>query len=191
MENPRQLFIHSPLIRTLLIILGICFFCASGLLIYEVFPRYTVFSFPPPIDDYAVSDWMFPSHATWRNWSDRYFVWRAETILVYKGIPDEKLRESIVAYFDKKLINSGWVRDEDIPASCQDIMPETNFLDYIEDFSKNGYIAYIEKSDHDSFSWTNESVCIAIWNTSPGTFSVVILTAKPSPFTILFNRVID
>ncbi len=191
MENDRQTFTRSPLIRIFSIILGICFFCVFSIFAYEVFPRYVVFSFPPPIDDYGVDDWMFPTHATWRNWSDRYFVWRVETILVYENIPDDKLRESIVTYFDEKLNNSGWARAENVTASCHYIMPEVDFLNYLEDFSQNGYIAFIKKSDHDSFNWTNESTCIAIWNTSPGTFSVVILSARPSPFTRFFNWIFE
>ena len=187
MANTSRNFEHSPR-RTLWIILGVCLLCAVGPFTYEFFPRYIVFLLPLPSDDYGTSQWFFQSHATWRNYSDRYFVWRAEATLVYEGIPDDSSRQSIINYFDNEFLDYGWTRSEGISASCSDIMPETRFLKYMENVSENGYIWYHKKGyEQINYGESNESVCLAIWNDSPGVFSVVILTAKPSPFTLFFD----
>ena len=189
MANTSQNVIRFPR-RILWIILGACLLCAGGLFTYEVFPRYTVLSLPLPSDDYNVSQWNFPTYATWRNFSERYFVWRAETALVYEGIPDDRSRQSLLSYFDSEFLKSGWTRSEDIYAPCSDIMPEARFLKYMEDFSENGYVWYHRKGFKPlSYGWANESVCLAIWNTSPGVFSVVILSAKPSPLTLFLDGI--
>jgi len=182
-------FVRSPR-RILWIMLGVCLLCVGSLFAYEVFPRYIVLPLPLPSDDYNVSQWFFPIHATWRNYSERYFVWRAEATLVYEGIPDNRSRQSIIDHFDDQFLNNGWTRFDDIHASCSNIMPEANFLPYMEDVSENGYVAYFRKDFEPlSDSWDNESVCLAIWNTSPGVFSVVILTAKPSPLTLFLDAI--
>ena len=189
MANMSHNFVLSPR-RIPWIILGVCLLCVGGLVTYEVFPRYTVFSFPLPSDDYNVSQWNFPTYATSRNSSERYFVWRAESALVYEGIPDDRSRRSMLDYFDQQFSEHGWTRTEDIYAPCREIMPEAKFLKYMEDVSENGYVEYHRK-DYKPLSYVsaNESACLAIWNTSPGVFSVVILTAKPSPLTLFLTEI--
>ena len=189
MANPSQNFTRSPR-RILRVILGVFLLFVGGLFSYEVFPRYIVLSLSLPSDDYNVSQWNFPSYATWRNYSERYFVWRAEATLVYDNISDDSSRQSILNHFDTQFLESGWTRSEDIYAPCSDIMPEAKFLKYMEDVSENGYVWYHKKRFKPlSYSSANESVCLAIWNTSPGVFNLVILTAKPSPLTLFLDGI--
>jgi hypothetical protein len=189
MANASQRFFRTPRL-ILWIILSICLLCVGGLFSYEVFPRYIVFSFPLPSDDYNVSQWNFPTYATSKNYVERYFVWRAESALVYEGVPDDRSRESILDHFDRQFSEQGWTRTEDIYAPCSNIMPETKFLKYMEDVSENGYVEYHRK-DYKPLSYVsaNESACLAIWSKSPGVFSVVILTAKPSPLTLFLSEI--
>jgi len=189
MANTSEKLVRGPRL-ILLITLGICLFCIGGLFTYEVLPRYIVFSFPLPSDDYNVSQWNFPTYSTRRNYEERYFVWRAESTLVYEGIPDDKSRRSILDYFDHQFLEHGWIRTEDIYAPCSHIMSEANFLKYMEDVSENGYVEYTRTGyEQCSYCWANESVCLAIWNTSPGVFSIVVLSAKPSPLTIFLDGI--
>jgi hypothetical protein len=189
MAKPTQNFVRSPR-RILGIILGACLLCVGGLFAYEVIPRYIVLPLSLPSDDYNVSRWNFPTYAISRNYSERYFVWRAEATLVYEGVPDDSSRQSILIYFDNQFLESGWTRSEDIYASCSDILPEAKFLKYMEDVSENGYVWYHRKGFEPlSYSSANESVCLAIWNTSPGIFNLTILTAKPSPLTLFLDGI--
>lgn len=189
MANTSQNVIRSSH-RTLWIILGTCLLCVGGLFTFEAFPRYIVLPLTLPLDDYKVSQWNFPTHATWRNYTERYFVWRAEATLAYEDIPDDITRKSILYHFDYQFLKSGWTRSEDIYASCSDILPEAKFLKYMEDSSENGYVWYHKRGFKPlSYSTASESVCLAIWSTSPGVFNIVILTAKPSPLTIFLDEI--
>jgi hypothetical protein len=191
MKNVLKNFATSLLKHKFSALLGMCFLCIVGLFAYEVFPRFIVISFPPPHDDYDTFDWMFPTYSIQATEIvSRNFLWRGETILVYKNIPDGKSREMIVNYFDKQLSNDDWLKSEEYEASCSDFMPETKFLNPMKDFSENGYIEYLKK-DYRIIGrgYVNDSVCIAIWNTSPGVFSVVILTTKPSPLTLFWDGI--
>src|SRR5688500_16392470 len=99
-----------PALRLVIVMLGFCLFSSVSAYIYEIFPRFIKFSFPPPPDDYTVHDWSFPTYSIWRNDPQRYFVFRMETTLIYDGVPDQTSRQLILDYFNDKLSEHGWVQ---------------------------------------------------------------------------------
>ena len=176
-----------PALRLIIVMLGICILSSASAYAYETFPRFIKFSFPPPQDDYSHREWSFPTYAIWRNYSQRYFVFRTETALIYEGVPDQTSRQIILDYFNDKLSENGWVQSE-YYAPCRNILPEASFIHHIEDASTSGYIIYHRK-DFELLVGGSDSefVCLAIWNDTPGIFSVVLMTAKPSPLTLIMD----
>jgi hypothetical protein len=186
MSEKQSSRLHLAL-RLLIIMLEICMFSSASAYVFETFPRFIKFSFPPPQDDYSHREWSFPTYSIWRNYSQRYFVFRTETYLSYKDVPDEASREFILDYFNDRLSENGWVQSE-YYAPCRNILPEASFLPQIDDASTSGYIIYHEK-DFELLVGGSDSefVCLAIWNDTPSGFNVVMMTAKPSLLTLIMD----
>jgi hypothetical protein len=121
---------------------------------------------------------------------ERYFLWRAESFLIYDDVPDEYSRQYVERYFDQELLQHGWERSEYF-APCALMMPEANFINVLPDTFTGDYFLYRRPGDNIPTygDITSDFVCIAVWSDSPGVFHIVILTAKPSPLTIFWNNI--
>jgi hypothetical protein len=180
---------RPTILRITLILLGIPVACFILMFLLEIPCRQTLPIVPPNRSKswenttYSVQIWPpnFPIAYS------KYFIWREEAD-VYSGGPHGTVSlESLVNYFDNEFVRLGWVR-YDKSDYCNLYLPEAKFLDR----EKGGYLAFRKKDTKEYYGFTEgTTACLAIWvysrydDGSPYSFRVVMMTARPSPLTLL------
>lgn len=182
MRLPRKVFI---------VVSGFLLLCFVGVYLIEI-PRFLTLPILPPDLYIPGSNW-YNTTTSVQTWPPpippfyaKYFIWRRETTVFYNEAHGIVSWQSVVDYFDDTLSQLGWVRyTAYIPQPCELYLPESNFLEPGE----NGYVTY-RKPDFQEFN-EQPLICLAVWAKSrtddgtPDAFGIVLLTARPSPFTIL------
>jgi hypothetical protein len=182
-DNPT----HRELPKRLLFLLGIpfaCFFVCVGIFYYFTsWPQYIELDITHP--GYSGWDYTEKTVQVWIDSGDKFFIWRRETRVYGDCGGDFDSWALVIDYFDKWFAEHGWERAEnqgDTP--CNVYMPESNFLD----IGVNGYAVY-KHPNSQVYQWV-PTVCLAVWPIDSELvegFHVVLLTANPSPFTVLMG----
>lgn len=176
--------------RIVRILLSIPFICLFALVLLEYFPIYIKIPILPPEDHYGVDDWRIVTSMIRRGLGQRSYLWRLEAWF----INDEELDyrwDQIVDYFDDALAAHDWIRgDENAPEECGDYLSEIAFLEY----GLDGYVHY-RKTDYEYSQdfYKGDMICLVVWPTNlredefPEVYTIILLTSRPSPFTILLE----
>ena len=155
----------------LLFVCGIIYFYSTS------WPQYIELDIPHP----GKGNWAF-SEKTVQVWADgaKFFIWRRETRVYGGRSGDFDSWASVIAFFDKWLLEHGWERAEhqgDTP--CNVYMPESDFLE----IGMNGYVVY--KHLNSTVYQSVPTVCLAAWPIGVvDGFHIVLLTANPSLWTV-------
>jgi hypothetical protein len=149
-----------------------------GVFQFNNYPAYVELDIPLPIKNAETVRSTF----TWGDTGDNYFIWRRE-MRAYE--PDFHTWKSVIDYFDKSLVDQGWVYQDAEWFPCNAYMPETEFLPLGED----GYIFY--RRPEAKMYHAEVTVCLAVWPiTGTSGFNVVLQTINPSPLAV-YRSVVD
>jgi len=115
----------------------------------------------------------------------KYFLWRGEKAINVAELGEETdssvidTKKEIISYFDDWLMSNGWERRN---GSCFFLLPESWFLPTEE----HGYLVYVPRDE--TLFPAHPKVCLAVWessNLNGRVFHIVLVSANPSPITIL------
>jgi len=180
-------FLSSRTPGIVLGLIGICFLCTVSLYFAEVHPRYITLPIPLPKDQYELDDWLSTTYSVQVS-AERVFLLSRKTYVSNGDASHPSSWNSLVAYFDKKLDQLGWVRSE-IWAPCDLYLPEGEFLQE----GANGYVHYFRKGYENyvtlGSNYKGDTICLAVWpeswkdDGSPAGFLIDLLSARRSYFS--------
>jgi hypothetical protein len=175
--------------KWLLILGSSLMFCCVGLFLFETFPRFNKFEIPAPTND-GYGHWFFPTYSIWTNSIERYYIWREQSTYINKKASDEESRIHLIDHFNKELLKYNWLLSDDY-APCRNLLPEGQFIHEMGEALSDGILIY-RKRGYEPFFGSNgasDFVCLAIWNSSPGIYNIVFMSAKPSPITYIIGNI--
>ena len=182
--------IHRPRwsIQLLITFISICVLCPLAIYLLEIFPRFITLPIPPP--DYYMGElaggWDFTTYSVLIGPDatpfspGRMFIWRRETVVIYDESHGIVSSKSISTYFNEKLSRMGWTPRESY-APCDRYMPEANLIEL--NHARQTYYRREDYKPQQDFE-EGDLICLII-RENDGAFNVVLLTARPSIFTIL------
>jgi len=171
-------------VKVLTVILFVCvLICGGGFFYLTGWPQYIELNVPHP----GRGDWSYTEKIVqvWADSGNKFYVWRRQTRVSVGCCGEFDGWASIIDYFDQWFTKNGWERAENQgDAPCKVYMPESNFLE----IGSEGYVVY-KPPNSPVHQWV-PTVCLAVWPTGSGSgYHVVLLTANPSPWTVLLEGV--
>ena len=194
MKSNRRVIVRRKVTRIILTLIGICILCPASMYLIEIFPRFITLPIPPPdlykgglagSWDYTIHSILVGPLATPIS-PGRIFLWRKETVGIYDDTHGIASSQSIVEYFDKELSRLGWVQT-DYYAPCDRYLPEVSLIDLSS--NQTSYVHYRRKNFKNYPDiLEGDLICLVVWG-NDASYSVVLLTARSSFFTILGDRI--